>query len=103
MLDTAARSEHTALIIALGSAVALGWGWWRREGAHSARYDTLLDALRCQDEEVAALAREAFEVLRDVAAALAGMERTLEGLDSLVHVVLNSKLHGADKDERCKN
>ena len=107
ILETAASSEHAALLITLAIAVALAWGWWRRELAHLTRYDqllgaqagrenSLLECLRQREEEVDALSKEMLEVLRDVSAAMAGMERTLDGVEALVHTVLNERLHGKE-------
>jgi hypothetical protein len=93
ILEQAASSEHAALIIALAAAVVFAWIWLRREAV-------LMEHIRQRDSEVSELAREAYEVLQDVAAALAGMERTLEGLEALVRVVLDHRLHGSEeKDE----
>ena len=42
-------------------------------------------------------------LIQDVAAALAGMERTLDGVETLVHMAINNKLNdkqnGDDKNE----
>jgi len=113
MIEATASSEHAALLISLAIGVALAWGWWRREGAHSARYDqlqaentqrenVLLDCLKQREEELAGIAREAFQVLQDVSAAMAGMERTLDGVEALVRVALNNRLHGKDGSENGK-
>lgn len=110
IIETAASSTHAALIICLAMNVALAWGWWRREQMHTARLDEIrderaereaafLDCLAQRDEEVAALGREAFGVLQDVAAALAGMERTLGGVEALVHMALNNRIHGKGKNK----
>jgi hypothetical protein len=107
ILITAAASENAALLISLSIAVALACGWWRRESMHSARYDklqadrmsredTLLQCLKQREEELAAMSKEAFEVLRDVSSALAGMERTLESVDSLVRAVIGNRLQEKD-------
>jgi uncharacterized protein HemX len=98
ILETAARSEHAALLIALAAAFVLGWAWWKSEIAHNERYNSLLDTIREQEEEITTLAKEALGTLQDVASALAGMERTLDGVDALIHAVLNNRLHGG-KDE----
>jgi len=97
ILETAAKSEHAALLIALGGACALGFGWWKSENAHIDRYNALLQTAREQEEKVSTLAREALEVLQEVAAALSGMERTLDKVDALIHAVLNNRLHGGEK------
>jgi hypothetical protein len=105
VLERVASSGHAALLISLAIGVALAWGWWRREAAHSARYDklqvdetaresNLLQCLAQREEELAALAKEAFGVLQDVSAAMAGMERTLDGVEALVHTALTSQIHG---------
>ena len=104
LLDSVASSEHSALLIALSIALALGWGWWRRENMHIVRYEqlrkdsqerenNLLKCLSERNEELDSLAKESLGVLQDVASALAGMERTLDGIDALVHIVLNERLH----------
>ena len=109
MIETAATSPHAAIIISLAMNVALAWGWWRREQMQAARLDQIrgertereenyLDCLAQRDEEVAALGREAFGVLQDVAAALAGMERTLDGVETLVQLALNNRIHGVKKN-----
>jgi hypothetical protein len=103
ILLTAAASDHAALLITLSIAVALAWGWWRRESMHSTRYDqlqldrtsredSLLACLKQREEELSALSKEAFDVLKDVSAALAGMERTLDSVDSLVRTVITNRL-----------
>jgi hypothetical protein len=105
IIEAAASSTHAALIISLSLNIALAWGWWRREQGHISRYDqirgertqlenTFLERLKEREDEVAAIGREAFAVLQDVAAALAGMERTLDGVEALVHMALDNKLHG---------
>jgi hypothetical protein len=108
LIESAADSQHAALLITLCVAVALGWGWWRRELAHSTRYDALetdraarekvfLDCINQRDSELAALAKEAFGVLQDTSSALAGMERTLDAVEALVHASLNNRLYPDDK------
>jgi hypothetical protein len=103
ILSTAASSENAALLITLCLATALAWGWWRRESMHSTRYDnlqadrtaredTLLQCIRQREDELTSLSKEAFEVLQDVSAGLAGMERTLDGVDSLVRAVIGNRL-----------
>jgi hypothetical protein len=103
MILTAAASDHAALLITLAISVALAWGWWHRESMHSTRYDklqadrtlredTLLTCLKQREEELASLSKEAFDVLKDVSAALAGMERTLDSVDSLVRTVITNRL-----------
>lgn len=93
VIEKAASSEHTALIIAIAAAVAFAYVWLRREGV-------LMEHIRQREKEVAELAREAYEVLQDVAAALAGMERTLDGLEALARVVLDHRLHGDEGNEK---
>ncbi len=113
IIETAATSSHAAIIISLALNVALAWGWWRREATHSSGSDrfrrewierekSYLECLSGHDDEIAAFGREAFTVLQDVAAALAGMERTLDGLETLVHLALNKKLYGDEKNENEK-
>ena len=101
ILETAAQSEQAALLIALASAAAIGWGWWRSESAHNDRYKSLVSALRESEEDVSTLSREALSALQDVAAALAGMERTLDGVEMLIHTVLKKRLNGvSDGNEK---
>lgn len=109
-ITTIADSAQAALIISLALNVALGWGWWRREQNHLVRYDTLrsewiarensylINMKEC-DSQVDSLGREAFKVLQDVAGALAGMERTLDGIDTMVQMAVNRKLNREDSDE----
>jgi hypothetical protein len=108
ILDTAAGSQHAALLITLGMAVALAWGWWRRELGHTSRFTELeagrvlreksfMDCINQRDSDLAALAREVFGVLQDVSSALGGMERTLDGVEALVHATLNSRINEGNK------
>lgn len=112
-ITTIASSPQAAIIISLALNVALAWGWWRREQNHLARYDTLrsewitretayLENMSERDNDVSALGREAFSVLQDVAGALAGMERTLDGVDAMVQISVNRKLREKNDDEREK-
>jgi len=107
MIEAAASSPHAALLISIALNVALAWGWWKREQEHTeagskirgewmAREEAFLECLGQKDEEVGALSHEALIALQDVAAALAGMEGTLDGVEALVHVVLNMKLKGVN-------
>ncbi len=111
LINTIAESPNSALMICLAMIVVLSWGWWRREQGHVTRYDTLrsewitrenayLESLGERDNDVSALGRETFTVLQDVAMALAGMERTLDSVDTMVHMVVNRKLRGEDRDEK---
>ena len=84
-LNSIASSEHVALVISLGVSVALGCGWWRRENDHFSRYKEL-------ETEIVALAKETSGALQNVSAAIAGMERTLDSVERLVHTVLGSRL-----------
>jgi hypothetical protein len=108
-ITTIAESSNAAIIISLAMNVALAWGWWRREQTHTAKYDTLrsewisresafLDNMKERDSEVSTLGHEAFSVLQEVAGALAGMERTLDGIDTMVQMAVNKKLKGDEKN-----
>jgi hypothetical protein len=110
MIEAAASSTHAALIISIAMNVALAWGWWRREQVHTqegernrsdwiTRENSFLEILGQRDEEVEALSREALNALQEVAGALAGMERTLDGVETLVHIVLNNKLKGEEDEQ----
>jgi len=109
IIESAASSAHAALMISLAMNVALAWGWWRRESGHAAGNDksrsdwmerekAFLECLKEKDDEVASIGHEALAALQDVAGALAGMERTLDGVETLVTVALNGRLHKEDKD-----
>ena len=100
-IDHIASSEHAARSIPLAVTVALAWGWWRRETAHSARYDrlqadetarenSLLQCLGEREEELQSLAKEAFGVLQEVSAAMAGMEGTLDGVEASLYRIKQS-------------
>lgn len=104
LLERTAGSENAALLIALSIAVALAVGWWRRESMHSSRYDRLqadrtarenylLECMDRKEKELEAFSREALEVNRNVVTALTGVEHTLDGLEALVRVVLNQRIH----------
>ena len=111
IIEAAASSSHAALIICIALNVALAWGWWRREQVHSSRYDQIraelieretgfIECLSQRDEEVNALGREAFTALQEVAGALAGMERTLDGVEALVQMALNERLRRDGQDDK---
>jgi hypothetical protein len=109
-ITTISESAQAALIISLAMNIALSWGWWRREQNHLTRYDTqrsewiareseYLKNMTDRESEITALGKEAFSVLQNVAGALAGMERTLDGIDTLVQIAVNRRLNGEDKNE----
>jgi len=93
IIESIAGSPCAAITISLAMNVALGWGWWRREQMHSARYDVLRqewisrekqisEMMIERDDEVTAVGREAFSILHDTAAALGSIESTLEGMEA---------------------
>ena len=95
IIQTAATSPVCAIMVSLAFNIALGWGWWRREVAHMARYDKLhsdwisreksyFDSVSEHDKELNELSREVFGVISDTATALVGMERTLDGIEILL-------------------
>jgi len=95
IIQTAATSPVGAIMVSLAFNIALGWGWWRREVAHMARYDKLhsewidreksyFESVSEHDKEISELAREAFSAMSDTATALVGMERTLDGIEILL-------------------
>jgi hypothetical protein len=109
-ITTISESAQAALIISLAMNIALSWGWWRREQNHLARYDTqrsewiareseYLKNMTDRESEVAALGKEAFSVLQNVAGALAGMERTIDGIETMVQMAVNRKLNREENDE----
>jgi hypothetical protein len=111
IIVSAASSGQAAIIISLAMNVALAWGWWRREQTHIVRYDTLraewivresevMKCLKERDDETSAMNKEAFSVLQNVASAMAGMERTLEDVETLVQMSINQKINKGDGNEK---
>lgn len=96
IIERMAESEHVAMVMCMAVAVAFGYGWWRREEWHSARYDKLqeklIDGAARSDEKIRGLAAQINEVLRELAVSINGIERTLSHVEGLVRVVLSSRL-----------
>lgn len=58
-----------------------------------------MSAIDERDERITSLAVEAFDTLKEIAGALAGMEQTLVCLDAMAHALIEGKL-AEDRDER---
>ena len=95
MIQSIATSPNCAILISLAFNVALAWGWWRREIAHTQKYDVLraewlereasfYEILAAHDGEISAISREAFGAMSDTASALSGMEGSLDRIEMIL-------------------
>ena len=109
-IENTSTSPHAAIVISLALNIAFAWGWWRREQSHNTRYDNLhgewirreeayLECLNERDDEVSAIGHEAFTALQEVAVAMVGMERTLDGLENLMHLAMQHGFKGDNQSE----
>jgi hypothetical protein len=96
ILEYVSSNENPSMVICLGIAIALGWGWWRREIMHVARYDKIrseyIKRIDERDEKLESLGRQAYETMTEIASALSAMERTLECLDAMSHHIIDRKI-----------